>query len=187
MKKTISNYLIILSAIFTVLVYLFPNLYAFGMNRSFLDNWFYQIYLLQFFTSNFIHACLIHFLSNSIFLYYFWNLIEIMVWKKRYTLFFIFSILFIWLWLTFFSSWNTVWISGFCMALISYYTLNMRSKKHPDWGWWVVAIIINLIVWISPQISLVWHLFWAIAWVLFYYFNRDYLRRIINRIWLKKA
>jgi membrane associated rhomboid family serine protease len=182
MKNTISNYLIIISAIFTILAYIFPQIWILWMNKIFLNSWKYYIYLIQFFTSIFIHAWFIHFLSNSIFLYFFWNLVEIIVWKKRYFLFFIFSIIFIWLWLTYFSNWNTVWISWFCMALISYYTLELKSKKHPDRRGWIVAIIINIWIWLAPWISLVWHLFWAISRVLFYYFNKNYFLRIINRV-----
>lgn len=187
MKNTISNNLITLSIIFTILVYIFPDFIVFWMNKHFLISWNYYYYFLQFFTSNFIHGWLLHIFSNSIFLYYFWNLVEIIVWKKKYIAFFIFNVFFVWLWITYFS-WlhsNTVWISGFCMALITYYTLELKSKKHPDWTGWVTAIILNLLIWLNPWISLVWHFFWFIAWILFYLYNKEYLRKIMIPIFGK--
>lgn len=187
MKNTISNHLIIISLIATILVTIYPELYIFWMNRYFLEKGEYYYYILQFFTSQFIHGWFIHFIFNSVFLFYFWNLVEIIVWKKKYLTFFIFNTFFVWLWITYFSISNTVWISWFCMALLSYYTLELKAKKHPDWKWWITAIIINIAIWFSPWISLIWHLFWVISWILFYLFNKEFLRKIMIPIIGKKS
>lgn len=186
MKNTISNQLIIISLIFTILVIILPELRVFWMNNFFLNSGEYYYYFLQFFTYQFIHWGFFHFLFNSVFLYYFWNLVEIIIWRKKYIYFFLFNTFFVWLGIIYFSSWNTVWISGFCLALLTYYTLELKSKKHPDWTGWVTAIILNLLMWLSPWISLVGHLFWIIAWIIFYFINKEFLRKLMMPIASKR-
>lgn len=176
-KISISNIFILISLIFTVLSSIYPELYNFWMNSYYLNEWKYHIYLIQFFTSVFLHWWFFHFLANAIFIFIFWNMVEIIIWRNKFILFFIFSAIFIWLWLTYFDTWNTVWISGFCMAVLAYYTLELKSLKNPEYTWGVTAMIINIAIWFHPWISLLWHLFWCISWIIFYYLMKEYLRK----------
>mgnify|MGYP004000171753 CR=1 FL=1 len=176
-RITVSNVLILISLISTILVTIFPHLYIFGMNNGFLDQWLYHIYIIQFFTGSFLHWWILHLLMNSLFLFIFWNIIEGIIWKNKFIVFFVFVTVFNWVLLSVMNTWNTVWISWFCMALISYYTLELRSRNDPDYKWWITALIINIWIWIMPQISLFWHLFWAIAWVIYYLINKDFFRK----------
>ena len=185
-KTSISNYLIIISIIFTFLAYFYPGFYNLWMNSDFLNKWFYHIYFIQFFSSNFLHWWVFHLLFNSIFIYYFCNIVEMILWSKKYLIFFIFTAVFNWLLLTIFSAWNTIWISWFAMALLAYYTLELREQKNPDYKWWVTAIIVNIVIWLNPQISLLWHLFWTIAWAIFYLVNRKWLSRLMTPIKFEK-
>ncbi len=178
-KISISNILIIISLFFTVLLYKYPEISVFWMNSFYLDQWKYHIYFLQFFTSTFLHWWIIHFLSNALFIFIFWNTVELIIWKRNYLIFYIFSVFFIWLWLTFLWEWNTIWISWFCMATLAYYTLKLKSIKNPDYKWWITAMVINVWIWFYPWISLFWHLFWVIAWVIFYYLLKDFLKRAL--------
>lgn len=184
-NNSISNILIWISVFSTALTYIYPDLYAFGMNNFFLNQWKYHIYFLQFFSSNFIHWWILHLFFNSVFIYYFWNQIELILWTRKYLIFFIFNAIFIWLWLSLFSWWNTVWISWFALALITYYTLDLRSKKIDEYKWWITAIIVNVAIWLHPQISLLWHLLWAISWAIFYLLNKNFFQRLLTP--LKKA
>ena len=176
-RFTISNILIWISAIATIIATLVPNVYIFGMNNSFLNEWLYHIYFIQFFTWSFLHGSFIHFAANSIFLYFFWNIVEWIIWRNKYIIFFLFVTVFNWVWLSLFADWNTVWISWFCMALISYYTLELKSKNNPEYKWWITALILNIWIWFIPWISLLWHLFWAVAWILYYLITKDFFRR----------
>jgi len=167
---SISNILIFISFIFTILVHFFyPEIWLLGMNTKFLNEWVYHVYFIQFFTSNFIHGWFFHFIFNSVFIYYFWNQVEFIIWRNKYLLFFILNAIFIGLWLTFFSSWNTVGISWFALAILTFFTLYLRDKRDPEYKWWITAIVINILMWFSPQVSLMGHLFWVIFWVVFYY------------------
>jgi hypothetical protein len=176
-KLTISNILILISGIFTLLVILIPELNIFWINNLFIGKGLFYIYFIQIFTWTFIHWWIFHFFVNSLFLYLFWNILELLIWKNKFIIFFIFTTIFIWLMLLFNLEWTTVWISGFCMALLSYYTLELKSRNNPEYKWWITALIINIWIWILPWISLYWHLFWAIAWVIFYLITKEFLRR----------
>jgi membrane associated rhomboid family serine protease len=152
------------------------------MNTSFLEKWEYYYYFLQFFTSNFIHWDIMHLLFNALFIYIFWNIVEIIIWKKKYLSFFIFISLFNWVLLSIFASHqNTIWISWFALAILTYYTLQLKSQNDPDYKWWITAIIINIWIWFLPWISLFWHIFWVIWWIIFYLINRNFLSR--QEIW----
>lgn len=176
-QKTISNALILISILCTILVNLDIRLYIFWMNNLFLEDWLYHIFFLQFFTGSFIHWSIMHLLFNSIFIYFFWNIVEWIIWKKKFFLFFVFVTIFNWILLSLINIWeNTIWISWFCMALISYYTLELKSRNDSDYKWWITAIIINIWIWFIPWISLFWHLFWAIAGVLFYLMNKNFFK-----------
>jgi len=173
---TVSNFLILLSFIWTILVIYNPNLYILWVNNSFLKEGLYHIYIIQFFTGTFIHGWFFHFFANALFLYLFWNILEIIIWRKKYIYFFIFIVIFNGLGLSLLESWNTIWISWFCMALVSYYTLELKSRNNPDFKWWILALMINIWIWLSPWISFMWHLLWAIWWVIFYLLNKKFLQ-----------
>jgi membrane associated rhomboid family serine protease len=183
-KITFSNILILVSIIFTIIWYLFPSFISeWSVNNFYLKENFFH-YIVQFFSWSFIHSWFLHLLMNSFFIYYFWNILEIIMWRKKYILFFIFSILFIWILLTNLTNNITIWISWFAMSLISYYTLELKSKKNPEYKSWITAILLNIAIWFYPWISLYWHLFWVIAWIIFYYISNDFFKRQI--VWLFK-
>lgn len=176
-KYTISNFLIYISWLFTLISYFYPDILVFWINNVFLNNKVYYIYFLQIFIWTFLHWWMLHFLSNSIFIYLFWNVLELLIWRKKYLIFFLFTVIFNWIFLSFINTWNIIWISGFCMALLSYYTLELRSRNNMEYKWWITALIINIWIWFLPWISLYWHLFWAIAWVIYYLITKEFFRR----------
>ncbi len=169
---TISNILIIISTIITALTYFIPSLYQFGLNSIFFQDWIYHIFLIQFLFYQFLHWGIMHLLFNSIFIYIFWNQLEVLIWKTKFLYFFVFNTIFTWVMLFLLAQWNTIWISWFCMALLSYVTLELYNRWDTEYKWWITAIILNIAIWFVPWISLLWHLFWSIAWVLFYFANK---------------
>lgn len=176
-RLNISIILIIISIIFTFLAFYNQDLYIFWMNTYFLNNWSYPQFILQFFSSNFIHWWFIHLLFNSIFIIYFWTFVENNIWKNKYILFFILNAFFVW-WavLLFSNANNTVWISWFWLAVLTYYTLLLKEYKLDAYKWWITAILINIFIWLWSWISFVWHFFWAIFWLLFFIFNKKFTK-----------
>ncbi len=174
---SISNILLVTAGVFTLGTYFFPSLYDFGMNSYFLDQGNYVLYSVQFFTSMFLHGSVFHLLANSIFVYLFWSQVEVILGRKKYIFFFVFSALCIWAALSILSDGNTIGMSGFAMALLSYYTLYLKSKNHPDYKGWITALVLNIGIGLMPWISLVGHLFGAIVWVVFYFLDRDFYKK----------
>ncbi|MDD2907331.1 MAG: rhomboid family intramembrane serine protease [Candidatus Gracilibacteria bacterium] len=175
----ISYILIFISFIFTIIGYIIPDIYVFGLNKYFLNNGNYTIFFLQLFLSVFLHGGFFHFFFNSIFIYMFGTSLELFVLgRKKYLIFFIFIVLFNGILVTILSgdNTNTIGISGFCMAILSYYVLELRSKNNPDYKGGITAIILNLLIGFMPGISLLGHLFGVIGGILFYLYNKEFLR-----------
>lgn len=168
-KLTLSQILIVVAVLFTGLASFDSSIYQYGMNSFFLDKWEYHVYLVQIFSSQFLHGDFLHLIMNALFIIIFWTVVESILWDKKYLLFFMFSSIFIALWITFLSQGNTVWMSGFAMAIIAYYTLHLKQIHNPDYKWWITALIINIGIWFMPWISLIWHLFWAIAGGIYFF------------------
>lgn len=172
---TVSNILIIIASIITALSVFIWWLSDFWINRAFISEASYHFFFLQFFLYQFLHWSLLHLVFNSVFIFVFWNWLEDIMWRWKYITFFVFNTFFVWISLFFLSSpeTNTIWISWFCMALLTYFTLELYTKKNPEYKWWVTAIIVNLAIWFMPEISLIWHLFWTIWGILFFIYNKD--------------
>lgn len=174
MWLNISNSLIIISAIFTFFSFKDSEFLIFWMNDFFLVQWDYLKLFFQFCFYSFLHWSILHLVFNSLFLYIFWNKVEEYMGKKDYFIFFIFVTILNWISLLILSSWNTIWISWFAMALLAFYTLMLYQVRDNEYKWWITALIINILIWFSAQISLVWHLFWAIFWWIFFYLHKIY-------------
>jgi len=169
---TLSNSLMFLCLIFTVLSTII-DLRLFGMNAYFYDGWNYLYWILQMFTSQFLHGSPLHLMMNAFFVLYFWNVLERLIGEKKMIVFFILNTVFLWVCLTLFTNANTIWISWFAMALLSYYTLELYRRWNPEYTWGVTALVINIGVGFYPGISLIGHLWGAIFWLIFYsVFNR---------------
>jgi membrane associated rhomboid family serine protease len=166
---TITNLLAFLCILVTTIAFIKPELYLYWINSFFYSIWDYPKVLLQFFTGTFLHWWVFHLFMNMVFLVYFWNIVEEMMWKTKFSFFFIFVALFEWLAILFLWEWNTVWISGFNLAILTYYALRLYETRHPEFQSAMVVIIINIMIWFTPWISLLWHSFWALWWLIFYY------------------
>lgn len=169
-KWTISNSLIVISAIFTLFTFINPNVYRFGMNGIFFDAWMYQYWFLQMFTSQFLHWGIMHLLMNAVFILYFGNVLEWKIWKDKMLLFFVSCCIFLWVFLTLMNVWNTVWISWFALAVLTCYTLLLWKQWNPEYTGWVTAIVVNILIWLSPGISFFGHFGWMIFGIIFWLF-----------------
>ena len=177
---SISNILIAISIICTIAVMMFPDLYRFGMNSYFLDRWIYHVFIAQIFTSQFLHWGLMHIAFNSIFVYLFGNQVENLLGVKKYIIFFIFTAITIWLGLTTINAGNTVWISWFCLAVLTYYTLALWQRWDMEYKWWITAIIVNLAIGFYPGISFAGHAFGCVAGVLFFLITSSFIGKVMQ-------
>ncbi len=162
-------FLISISILATLSTQIRPELIlSFWMSNYYLIQWEYLFTFIQFFSSQFIHWDFFHLIFNGIFVFIFWNYVSRIIWEKLLTLFFTFSSIFIWICLLFLSKWITIWMSWFALWLLSYYTFELYSQSNNQYKWGILAIMINIFIWFTPGISLLWHLFWAISWIIFF-------------------
>jgi hypothetical protein len=84
-------------------------------------------------------------------------------------IFFILNTFFVGIALLFLSNGNTIGISGFAMAILSYIFLELRSRNNPEYKSAGVFLIINILMGLGGNISLVGHLSGAIFGIVFYY------------------
>ena len=168
---SIPSVLIIFSLIATLWAHIDTRFFIFGLNRDFLDQGIYHIYVVQIFTSQFIHGWLLHLVFNSVFIYYFGTHVQYILWYRKFLIFFILNALFIAFGITIF--WNpyinTVGISGFALAVLTYYTLHLRSIGNPEYTGGITAIVINILIGFSPQISFLGHFLGVVFWGIYYY------------------
>lgn len=168
-KKTISSNLIIISFLMTLLATFFWEINIFWMNNYYLLDWNYLIFWIQLFLYQFIHSWFLHLISNSIILFILWNQLEFIIWKKRFFILFILNSIFVAICLLLFSSWTTVWISWFWMAILTCLMMFYKQINQQEFKWALVFVVINILIGLWPNVSLTWHLSWAIFWILFFY------------------
>lgn len=166
---TISNLLAVLCIMATVIAQIDWTVYlSYSLNNTFYTQWDYLKVFIQFFTGTFLHWWFLHLIMNMIFLVYFGNIIEEMMWKNKFILFFLFIVFFEWFAILYLWEWNTVWISWFNLAILSYYALKLYDLNHPEFQSAMTVIVINVLLWFTPWISFLWHFFWSLWGLIFY-------------------
>lgn len=76
--------------------------------------------------------------------------------QNRYWYFFITTTIFVAIALLVFAPGsNTIGISGFCMALLSYLWIDLHTTRHPMASQILIMLVINIGIGILPGISLV--------------------------------
>lgn len=168
-KISFSNTLVLISMLFTMLALSFTDLYRFWMNDLFLNSWAYHMFWVQIFSSQFIHGNFTHLLFNSIFVFYFGNILESIIGYKKMIIFFIVCSIFLAIVLIAFWSGNTVWMSWFLMALLTYYTLLLKQNNNPEYTAGITVIVVNVLYWLLPWISFLGHFWWMVFWWLFWF------------------
>lgn len=175
-QKSFSHLLIVFCVIIASAGFLMPTLVnSFGMNRFHLMVGDYGSLGIQILLFQFLHGSILHLFMNSYFLYSAWPEVEARMSRDRYTWFFVTSTIFVAIALLIFQPLtNTIGISGFCMALLSYLWIDLYTTRHPMASQILVMLAINIGVWLVPGISLVGHLFGAIWGLIWWAIFRDW-------------
>lgn len=168
--------LIIVSVIVTVIAWKNTALIRYGMNRDFLARHDFESFWKQVAMFQFLHGDVLHIVMNSYFLYSAGPIVEQLLWSGRYLVFFITSTLFSVSILYYFAPrQNTIGISGFCMAILSYLWILLFTTGSSGANEIGTLLIINIAIGFLPGISLVGHIAGAIWWVLFWFITRNFL------------
>lgn len=166
-KKSQSHFLILLCVIISIIWFIFPGLkYQFALHSWVLSSGFFNL-ISQTLLFQFFHADLLHLLFNCYFLYLIGLDIEARMSKNNFFNFLIFTTICLVISLSFFTSNTlTVWISGFCLALLSYMTIDLYNTKHVQFYNFLILLLINIFIWLSIEfISFIWHFVGAICWI----------------------
>ena len=160
--NTISNLFVVISFVWFILYFLWLYDKFFQTTDLFST-------IIRCLIYTFVHWWILHFFWNAIFLLYFWNIVEKNIWWIKYMFLFIFSMIFVRTWLLLLEQYRTIWISWFCMAILWYYIMYLKSRNDPELIGWIMFLVINIVAWFSAWISFWWHFLWAIAWIICYY------------------
>jgi membrane associated rhomboid family serine protease len=140
-----SNLLIIASAAATLASMARPALgNAYALHPYFVLIGDYVDFVPQVILFQFFHVGFWHLFGNSVALLLFGNTVEKIMGTARYAWFFAGSTLFVAACILVFSQAPTVGISGFAMAVLAYFALELRAQKHPEFGGIAIMVIINI-------------------------------------------
>lgn len=167
--KSFANILVILSFLLTGMSFFAGNILIYGMNSFFLAQWHYLDFTIQLLLYQFLHGGILHLLSNSLFLYIFGNQVEKILWRNGFIIFFLLNTIFVGTSILFFSSGNTIGISGFAMAVLAYLFMELRARNNPEHTSAWVFLCINIAIGLTGNISLIGHLSWSIFGILFFF------------------
>lgn len=173
-QKSQSHFLICLCVVISIFGFILPGLkLQFWLHSNVFDLWIFAI-ISQSLLFQFFHSEIFHLLFNLYFLYIAGPEVEARMNKNQFFYFFIFTTIFcvISLWI-FTSNSITIGISGFCLALLAYIVLDLYSIKHHSFVYFAFLLAFNLSTWIIISgISFVWHLAWAVSWMIWWHLQK---------------
>ena len=137
------------------------------MHSIFLEQGLYLFVIFQTLAFEFIHGGILHLASNVIFLILIGLPLERQKGGKWMLIFFLCMHMALAIALSF-GSVPTVGISGFAMAILSYYMLQLRSFGNDEWKSVLVLLVINIAIGLDPGISLWGHLWGAVFGGVYY-------------------
>ncbi len=167
--RYISHMLIAVSVVVAMIGFMFPiikgyfGLHAIIINEYTLPYIFWQILLYQF-----LHGDILHIFLNAYFLYQAGPEVESRMKRREFIYFFLGNTLFVAVSLWFLSSGNTIGISWFCMALLSYLYMDLQSTRSPMANQVLIMLLINVGLGLFGNISFVGHAAGAVFGILWW-------------------
>lgn len=121
----------------------------------------------------FLHWDFFHFFWNSIILIWLSPKIEEYLWEENFIISFFSYTIIQWLILSiFWIYW--IWISGFAIAVLTYYTLLLYRRKDEQYK----AGILFLIIMVFFQLWwFIWHITGLLFWIIWYFYNFYILKK----------
>ncbi len=178
-QRYISHLLIVLMVVVACIGFLFSDFRSiFALRTGVFYAGEYMTFFTQVLLFQFLHGDIIHLLFNSYFLYMVWPEVEARMTKRQFLLFFLGSTVFVALGLVIFENpfSMTVGMSGFCMALLSYLWIDLRSVRSPAANQIMIFLAINIAIGFMPGISMIGHASGALFGILYWY-GRRYIGR----------
>ena len=166
----ISYLLILISVIVSLIVWKNTSLFRYGFNKTYYSEGNYPEFIKQVGLFQFIHGDILHLVMNSYFLYTAGPILEKALWASNFLIFFLSTTIISVFGLYFFApKSNTIGISGFCMALLSYLWIVLYSAWDPWASQIWTLLLINIAFGFVPGISFIGHLTGAVWGITFWY------------------
>ena len=171
--RYISHMLIGISVIVAILGFIFPILIRyFGLHAISISEYTLPYVAWQILFYQFLHGDFLHIFLNSYFLYQAWPEVESRMKRREFLYFFLGNTFFVAVSLWFLSSGNTIGISGFCMAILSYLYMDMQSIRHPMANQILTMLLINVGLGLFGNISFVGHAAGAIFGIVWWMWRK---------------
>ena len=170
----ISYILILISVIVSLIVWKNTSLFRYGFNKTYYSEGNYPEFIKQVGLFQFIHGDILHLVMNSYFLYTAGPILEKALWASNFLMFFLSTTIISVFGLYFFApKSNTIGISGFCMALLSYLWIVLYSAWDPGASQIGTLLLINIAFGFVPGISFIGHLTGAVWGITFWYITNN--------------
>ena len=163
-SKSPINIISIFSIIGWVALVISPWMIQFGMSSSPVTP-LHRV--LQFFAYWFLHGGLWHILSNVFFFLVIGKTVEVIHGNRYIWLLWWWTTLFVGVILMHYSDAFTIGASGFAMALLVVYTIDLYRWRRWEYKTALLLLAINIAIGFDGNISLLGHLFGAIAGAIF--------------------
>ena len=170
----ISYTLILISILVSLIVWQNKHLMQYGFHLDFYQRGDYWSFMKQIWLFQFIHGDILHLVMNCYFLYIAGPVLESSLWVMNFLIFFLSTTIVSVFGLYFFAPRsNTIGISGFCMALLSYLWITLYMVADPWASRIATLLVINIAFWFVPGISFVGHATGAIWGIAFWYITQN--------------
>lgn len=165
-----------ISAAVTATSWLYPPLWQYALNAGFFLERDWGNFALQIGIYQFLHLGFYHWVANALFLWVIAPRVEVLAGRRAFWWLFLGNTFFGALALLLFSSRSTVGISGFCMALITWYSLKIMKSHSQEAQAGFILVGINVAMGLFSNVSLIGHasgaVFGALFWVGQHLFRR---------------
>lgn len=171
-KSPISVISLISIAISLVYWWFFPKLeiyWAIGNNGSGIS-----VFMSELILYSFLHGGILHILSNILFFVTIGRAIEIGHGREWTWYLWLWTTVFVGIFLYQFSDSPTIGGSGFAMSILAVYAYNLYQHKHSDYKWALLLMVINLVLWFGATVSFMGHFAGALAGYLYARFRHNH-------------
>lgn len=170
--KSPINMISVLSVIGALVYIIYPEIIIYGGMYN------YPVGILGFLGElllySFLHGWILHVLSNVLFFVTIGRAIEIGHGREWTWYLWIWTTVFVGIFLYLFSDSPTIGGSGFAMSILAVYAYNLYQHKHSDYKWAILLMIINLVLGFGATVSFMGHFAGALAGYLYVWYRNKH-------------
>ena len=168
--KSPINTISALSLVWALLYIFYPDIIFHGGIRNHHASIFR--FIEEMILYSFLHAGVLHVFSNIVFFFFIGRIIEQAHGQKWTWYLWVWTTVFVGIFLAIFSESRTIGWSGFAMSLLAVYAYDLRKQQRwSGYKWALLLIVINLIIGGSASVSFLGHFAGLIAGLVYSWFR----------------